>query len=251
MTNLQTLDLDYFKRIAARVTKEKQTPKVESNSGSELIKPITVSPFAHEYKNTFIYVPSINLYVSKQRTLQGKNWFDCHKELQANGERMPTIYEFVEFLKYLKTNPEGVEDASFAEIRFILDDILAVKFPYRAEWLNAGFKVKDKKLYLEYNHKFQTGKTDSFFLEPLEECLMEDRHFDLDSWLNNSTKQGLPKKDVASGSIMYLYPRGDNTCVGGFGADVHSAFLNCWRQPTHHDSGLGVRAVRENLEAIN
>ncbi|MEK6824180.1 MAG: hypothetical protein AABY06_04040, partial [Nanoarchaeota archaeon] len=41
----------------------------------------------------FIYVPSINLYVAKQRTHLGKNWFDCHKELQSNNQRMLIIPE--------------------------------------------------------------------------------------------------------------------------------------------------------------
>jgi hypothetical protein len=26
----------------------------------------------------FLYVPSINLYVAKERTLSHKNWFECH-----------------------------------------------------------------------------------------------------------------------------------------------------------------------------
>ena len=53
-------------------------------------------------ESDFIYVPSINLYVRKQRTLQGKNWFDAHKELQGRGSRMLTPIQFVEFLKYAK-----------------------------------------------------------------------------------------------------------------------------------------------------
>jgi hypothetical protein len=50
----------------------------------------------------YIYVPSINLYIAKERTLQGKNWFDAHKELQSQNQRMLIIPEFIEFLKYVK-----------------------------------------------------------------------------------------------------------------------------------------------------
>ena len=53
-------------------------------------------------ESNFVYVPSINTYFAKQRTNLGKNWFETHKELQTNGEKMPTIPEFLEFLKYLK-----------------------------------------------------------------------------------------------------------------------------------------------------
>src|SRR3989344_6667427 len=68
----------------------------------------------------FIYVPSLNLYFAKQRTHFNKNWFDCHKLLQADGKRMPLVPEFREFLKYLKNsnNQEYLE---------IYNDITQVK----------------------------------------------------------------------------------------------------------------------------
>src|SRR3989338_1255645 len=55
--------------------------------------------------DNFIYVPSINLYVAKERTHLGENWFDAHKELQRQNLRMLNLPEFTEFLKYLKGNP--------------------------------------------------------------------------------------------------------------------------------------------------
>ena len=48
----------------------------------------------------YIRVPSLNIDFSKERTLQGKNWYETHKELQSNGLSMPTIPEFIELLKY-------------------------------------------------------------------------------------------------------------------------------------------------------
>ena len=208
--------------------------------------PITNAP----PQSGYVFVPSIGLYVAKQRTLQGSNWYDCHKGLQANGERMPTIPEFVEFLKYLRANPNGVKDTPKQEVESILDDILAVRDPYRAEWLDADFKVKgklmNKKLYINYNHELKGGNLEPKNTEPLEQCLMKDRQpgIDLDSWLSNPTKQGLPQKNVKIGSIWYWYPRSDDNSVARFSANSVRANLDCYRYPSNSSTGLGVRAIR-------
>ena len=54
----------------------------------------------------FIYVPSIDIYVAKERSFVGEDfkydWERCHKELNAQGRFMPTPHQFAEFLKFLK-----------------------------------------------------------------------------------------------------------------------------------------------------
>ena len=50
--------------------------------------------------SNFIYIPSIKLYVAKERTHLNKNWFDCHKELQKEGNKMLIIPEFIEFINF-------------------------------------------------------------------------------------------------------------------------------------------------------
>src|SRR3989338_4501364 len=50
----------------------------------------------------FIYVPSIRLYVAKEKTLYGKNWYECHEELHKKDLYMITLPQFIEFIKYLK-----------------------------------------------------------------------------------------------------------------------------------------------------
>ena len=194
--------------------------------------------------NGFIYVPSINLYVAKERTLQGKNWNDCQTRLHANGERMPTIPEFTEFLKYLRANSSGVKDASQSEVTTILDDILTVRSPYRAEWLDADFKVYKNGLNVNY-YVFENGSI-AQKTEQLEDCLMKDKTpgIDLDSWLNNTTKQGLPKANVADGTIWYWFPRSDNNSVAGFIGNAVRAVLICDWYPTDTNPSLGVRAIR-------
>ena len=92
----------------------------------------------------FIYVPSINIYVAKQKTHLGKNWFDCHKEFQKNKKKMLTVPEFIEFLKYLKSQPNN------QEYQKIYREITEVRCPWRVELLDASFKVKNEKLYINY-----------------------------------------------------------------------------------------------------
>ena len=174
-------------------------------------------------KENFVYVPSINLYVAKERKLLGKNWFESHQELQKNSERMLIIPEFVEFLKYAKTNhPE------------IYNEITEVRNPWRAEWLDADFKVKDKKLYINYNHVLDSnGNLIYKNSEVLDKAtLMEDKTpgISLEDYLtNNNTKQGLPSKNVKSGDFYYWFPGDDNNSVARFDVDSCRAYIFCDR----------------------
>ncbi len=189
----------------------------------------------------FIYVPSINLYVAKQRTHFGKNWFDCHKELQKNNERMLIIPEFIEFLKYTKIN--------FPDI---YKDITEVRNPWRAEWLDADFKVINEKLHVNYNHILdKNGNLTPKNSELLNSnTLMQDKtpRINLENYLNNfHTHQGLPNKNVGPGDLYYWYPRSDNNLVARFFADSDRAVLGCYRYPSAAGSSLGVRRCKAGL----
>ncbi|MBS3094546.1 hypothetical protein J4474_02675 [Candidatus Pacearchaeota archaeon] len=193
-------------------------------------------------KSDFVYVPSINLYVAKERKLLGKNWFESHQELQKNSERMLIIPEFVEFLKYAKTNhPE------------IYNEITEVRNPWRAEWLDADFKTKGKDLEVRYNHLFDNEgnivKYDSEILD--KETLMKNKTpgISLESWLQNPTKQGLPNKDTKSEDLFYWFPLSDNNSVARFDAYSVGTDLDCGRSPSGRGSGGGVRAVKARVSS--
>lgn len=172
--------------------------------------------------DNFIYVPSINLYVAKERTHLNKNWFEAHKEIQANGERMLILPEFIEFLKYCKENHQD-----------IYKEVTKVRNPWRAEWLDADFKVKNKKLYI--NSEVLDKNT-----------LMEDKQISLEDYLNNNhTSQGLPSKKVKSGNLYYWYPRSDNNSVARFDAYSDGADLDCYGYPSYWSSNFGVRAAKQ------
>jgi hypothetical protein len=191
---------------------------------------------ASNSSDDFVYVPSINLYVARQRTLQGKNWFECHKELQNQGERMLTLPEFVEFLKYTENNlPE------------VYKDITEVKNPWRAEWIDADFKTKGRNLYVNSSHILDSkGNLIPQVSEILDRnTLMIDSRISLGDFLHrNNTSQGLPTKNVESGGLYYWYPRSDNNSVARFGAGSGRTSFDCDGNPSSRDSDLGVRAVR-------
>ena len=183
----------------------------------------------------FIYVPSIKLYVAKERTLLGENWNECQEELHSKNQRMPTIPEFSEFLKYTKENHQD-----------IYKEITEIKIPWRSEWLDADFKMQGKDLSVNY-HIFDSDGRIIKKLEKLDKnTLMKDKTpgISLASWLNNSTNQGLPQKSVISGDLYYWVPMKDNNSVAEFYAVGVRASLDCGRNPSVADCDLGVRAAK-------
>ena len=191
----------------------------------------------------FVYVPSINLYVAKERKFFNNKWFDCHKELQSNKERMLIIPEFIEFLKYLESQPDNQE---YLEI---YKEITEVRIPWRAEWLDADFKFKDFKLYINYNHVLDSNKNlipkNSEILN--SNTLMKNKKISLENWIYNSTKQGLPFDDVKDGNLSYLHPKKDYASATRFDADGQAIGLFCNGIPYGRHPYVGVRAVKENF----
>lgn len=221
--------------------------------------------------SNFIYVPSINLYVAKQRTHLGKDWFECHKLLQEKGERMLILPEFIEFLKCLKSsnNQEYLE---------IYKDITKVGRSPRGEWLDADFKVKDNKPHINYNHILNYNHIDTngiliprnsqildkntlmqgrhicleYYLIGNHNNLMHDIDISLEDYLiNNHTSQGLPSKKVKkvrSGSLTYWHPKSEisnDDSVVRFYADSCWVHFGCTRNPSVEGEGVGVRAAKQ------
>jgi len=187
-----------------------------------------------------IYIPKIDLYVAKEKTLHGKDWHQSHAELHKQGMQMLTIPQFIEFVKYLKLEPRN------QEYQKILDEILTVRDPMRAEWLDADFKVVNGTLHANYSHRTINGKLQPQNSEPLDAYLMEDKTpgINLDYWLNNATAQGLPPKNTPKGNLWYWHPRNDNNSVARFIALSVGAYLYCGSEPQYSDSALGVRVAK-------
>ena len=147
----------------------------------------------------FIYVPSVDLYFTKERALLNQNGYDPHKKLHEQNLRMPTIPEFVEFLKYLRANPTD-ENTS------IYDEITEGRNPWRAEHLDAKFYAKGDESWVASNHIVDSNSNVvAQENERLEGHLIQDKRpgISLEHWLNNPTKQGLPPASARQGGLGY------------------------------------------------
>lgn len=223
---LRTAELDLFNlHVLDRNTMSSLTLMIEDvRRGKEEKKESKTEKT--EEKEGFIYVPSIKLWVSKERERYGLSWEKTQEKLKEQGYQMLTIPEFIEFLKFTRKNyPE------------IYEDITVVRSPWRAEWLDAFFKEEKGVMYI-YTRNTQKK-------EKLIPCLMKNKTpgIDLNDWLNNPTKQGLPKSNVKEGKLYYWCP--ENGTVARFLADSGRASLNCGRNPQSSDSALGVRPAKK------
>jgi len=182
-----------------------------------------------EDKEGFIYIPSMNLYVAKERSHLRKNWHEAHEALLEEDSKMLTIPEFANFLNYLKEKPSR-------ENTQVYNDITQLTSPWRAEWLDAYFEKRKDGFYVLTGNKATAEK--------LETALMEDRTpgISLDSWLKKPNSQGLPRSDIAKGNLNYCYPR-DGT-VAEFVAYSDGIDLDCDGDPSATESVFGVRAAK-------
>ncbi len=238
-------DPDLANKINKRIEDEKRgetlqkklesEQKQENETGEQVVHYDVNSP------HSFIYVPSINLYVAKEKSLYNENWDSAWKNLEREGLKMPTIYQFKEFLRYLKENPQGTKDASSKEIESILDEILTARDPWRSEWLDAYFEVKEYGGYISGMHIMTENKSKS---EVLDDYLEKSKcpGIDLNHWLYNSNKQGLPKEKAKKGDLNYWSP--ERGSVARFYANSIRANLSCYGSPENSDSSLGVRAIK-------
>jgi len=196
---------------------------------------------SYEYPDTLI---------AKGRSIQSKKWQEAQDALKAEGKFMPTIRQYADFLNLLKSgNAYDGEGHAIAksELDSILDDIIPVRDPWRAEWLDASFSEQGEQFYIKY-HKFNSAGRLEQVQEPLQESLMQDKTpgIDLEDWLQNANEQGLPPPEAREGSLYYWYPKDGR--VAGFVAFSGRADLDCDGGPQDSDSALGVRACAAREE---
>ncbi len=193
----------------------------------------------HKDTKSSIYVPSLGLYVDKERVLYGKDWHIQQQEIinLTSKKKMLRLYSFVELLLHLHTNLRGNP-----EYEKIFDDITKKIDPYREERFDDFYFKKKGTLYVIF-HEFGPKGNLVEKTQELEPCLMERRFIDLEEYLHNHTLQGLPREDISAGRLFYSPPKEDS--VAGFWAGSGRAGLNCGWNPGSSSSGLGVRAQRE------
>ena len=191
-----------------------------------------------------------DLLVSIDKFYHNNTWYKAHEALNKEDSFMLTIRQYTDFLDLLKNGKVNNGKDNLVDkvvIDKILDEILTVKNPWISEWLDAKFSkkgglIKKEQWHITY-HNIDSGKLNEV-TEELEDCLIEDKTpgINLDSWLSNSNKQGLPDKKTSVGDLYYWSPR-DNA-VAGFIAESDGAYLDCYRDPGNSDTELGVRRAK-------
>ncbi len=188
-----------------------------------------------------------DLYVAKSLSHHGKNWYDSHAALHAEGFEMLTPRQFVDFLNLLKSGKafDGKGNkVSSSELETLLKEITEQRSPWRAEWLDAKFEEKKGKLYINYEHRTFNGKLTAKNSEQLANYLAEDRTpgIDLGDYLKRATFQGMPPAKVKSGSLYYWSPA--DGWVARFRAGAAWVDLSCGDVPRGSGAALGVRHRR-------
>ncbi len=184
------------------------------------------------------------------------NWFNSLKFNLALGNKTPNLAEFnnIGFVLFqgmqgkLKLYNVSGKEIDKQILQNYFNDIYAVKNPWRAEWIDADFKVEDRKLYLKDNHILdKDGNLISSRTRKLQKnILMQNKTpgISLTDFLTNPTQQGLPNKETKKGDLYYWHPLSDNNSVARFNAVSCGAYLSCDRSPSNWYANLGVRAVR-------
>jgi len=188
--------------------------------------------------------------ISTTSILQGNNWYKTHEELHKQGLYMPTLKQFADFLKVLKTGKvfdgQGKRLPS-TRLEQIFNKITKVRKPWRAEWLDANFEARGGVKYIDYNHRTINGQLQPQNSEALQSYLGENRAqgIDLEYWIENSTFQGLPPTNTQDGNLYYWKPKTSNDSVAWFIACSDRVVLTCCGGSKGISPSLGVRPCAE------
>lgn len=188
-----------------------------------------------QIKDDFIYVPSIDLHVAKERSHFNEDWNTAHDSLYKENSRMLTNWEFVQFLRHLRADPTDENKQTY-------EDIVEKRGSWRGEWIDGCFEKKEDGLYILTR--------DKAIAEKIEDCLMENmtHEISIDDWLGYPNPQGLPYSDVAPGNLTYWSPRPGSAIQ--FTTTYFRTDFNCSRNPGFKSPSLGVRAAKYSVESV-
>ena len=239
--NTQEAYKKYLEDSGKRKPDDVKKPKIIPNNVQGGDKYIILPENKHE---SYEYP---DLLVSVERSHNGENWNQAHESLRQESLFMLTLRQYADFLNLLKSGKAfdgNGRPLDKSRLDSVLDDIMTVRNPYRAEWLDAKFDCKGilkKQFHITYHIIKSNGALEKIN-EPLNDYLAMDKPIDLKGWLRNANYQGFPASDTADGNLYYWHPR--NGRVAGFDAGSGGAGLCCDGDPAFSDSGLGVRAVK-------
>ena len=214
-----------------------------------------------------------DILVGKSRTHFHKSWIEQHELLHKEQAKMLTPRQFVDFVGVLKSGKafDGRGNkVDSKELKSILDEIIMLREPMRAEPLDATFKIINNFWHINYEHRLVDGVLTPKYTMPLADCIMKDilpraMEFkysgsymdkaiadyimtkkpgkDLDFWLQNANSQGLPQNNNREGELYYMAPKPDGVVF--FVADSGGLILDCHGDSLDANSGKsGVRPAR-------
>ncbi len=229
----------YQKYLEDSAKKPPEPPKPERKIIADISAPESYILLEGKAHGSYSYP---DILVSMDKFLPNLNWQQAHEALQKENSLMLAPRQYVDFLNLLKSgnaydgNGNKIDSSRLSAM---LEDITAVRDPWRAEWLDAKFG-NDAITY----HKINPDGSSKQVTEPLEECLTQDRTpgIDLDDWIKRANNQGLPPENVKEGSLYYWYPR--NGCVAGFDAYSGWAYFGCNGDPLSSGAALRVRRAK-------
>ena len=149
------------------------------------------------------------------------NLYEFQKLAFGLGSKM---LNFIEINKFIKLISEGskknirVFDASGDKLKpdylaLIKDDILKpTHMNWRGEWIDAHFNMKENSLT---HYIFENGKIVQKNEQLDENSLIENKipGINIDNWIEDPTRNGLPKKNIEDGDSYYWAPK--NLCAAG------------------------------------
>jgi len=190
---------------------------------------------------------------SLERGFIGNNNFYQFQNLSHGlGKKVLSLREVNDFGRLLSDGMQEkikVYDVSGKQLepkylKQIFDDIFKIQSPWRAEYIDADFKIQKEDLIINY-HIFENGKIVQKSEVLDKNTLMKNKTpgISLENWLcDKNTSQGLPTNKTKSGDLYYWAPMKDNNSVARFDAYNDRTFLNCSRYPSNRNAILGVRS---------
>ncbi|HLD02517.1 MAG TPA: hypothetical protein VJC07_02345 [Candidatus Nanoarchaeia archaeon] len=191
----------------------------------------------------YIFVPERGVSVAKN-VLYGVSWTESQVFLGTLDFFMPSQDDFRAFLRLLSSG-EDVFDGDGNKVRqnevtSLHRSILGVRGRESAEFLDARFEQRGEIMYINAGHHMVDGELQPRISEPLEDYLMGyHKRIDLEDWLRNPTRQGLPRTDVNCGHIQYSPPNDGSIAI--FSAILGSVSLRYDGNPRDSDPHHGVR----------
>src|SRR3989344_2503675 len=247
-------DEDLVSQVNAEIETEERRKRLEDKRKAKE-EPKLGQPKSEEIdKSKFVLVESENrpLLYAMERSRFGLNFEDTQQNLHDHNAFMPTPLDFVNYLAELQKGLNGVKEVydgngkqlQKEEIKGLLKTIMEKTEGITGEWLDAKFGTGPHgSMFITY-HVFRKDSRLAIIDSLILDTLLEDKEIDYVFWLNEHTRQGLPRKgNPRNDTLFYTFPT-DNAVATFLTSGKDSPNLNCNFNKDYKSHDFGVREVR-------